>query len=51
MKTLAKTCDFGTLYDELLKDEIVYGINANRVRERSLAEDGIVSDKECDHSG
>ena len=36
LRQKAKTCEFGTLQDSLIKDRIVCGIDSDRVRERLL---------------
>ena len=41
----AKTCEFQTLRDSLIKDRIVLGIISQRVRERLLREDDLTLQK------
>ena len=38
---LAKTCDFGTLKDDLIRHRIVCGIHGNGIRTKLLQESGL----------
>ncbi|KAK7891393.1 hypothetical protein WMY93_023356 [Mugilogobius chulae] len=44
LKLLAKTCNFGTLRDSLIRDRIVCGINNTSMRERLLRERAMTLD-------
>lgn len=44
LKLLAKTCNFGTLRDALIRDRIVCGINSSNMRERLLQEKDMTLD-------
>ncbi|GFO09725.1 polyprotein [Plakobranchus ocellatus] len=48
LKKLAKTCKFGTLQDELIRDKIVCGIANEKIKERLLREDKLTLDKAID---
>ncbi|KAI4891972.1 hypothetical protein NFI96_009139, partial [Prochilodus magdalenae] len=39
LKLKAQSCDFGTLKDSMVRDQIVYGIHDKRTRERMLRDD------------
>ncbi|GBP14486.1 Uncharacterized protein K02A2.6 [Eumeta japonica] len=39
IKTQASKCEFDQLFDEMLKDKIVFGIRSSQVREKLLTED------------
>ena len=41
LKALAKTCNFGSLKDELIRDRIVYGIRDTGTRKKLLQEAGL----------
>ena len=41
LRTLAKTCTFGTLEESLIRDRIVVGVRANHIRKRLLQESGL----------
>lgn len=45
MKT-TKTCEFSTLYEDPLKDKIVFAISVNQVREKLLLKDILTLAKE-----
>ena len=45
LRTLAQTCNFGDLKDELIRDRIVCGIRENTVRKRLLQESGLTLKK------
>lgn len=45
LHTLAKSCEFGQLKDQLIKDKIVTGIPDNGLRERLLREKDLTLDK------
>ena len=45
LKLLAKTCNFGTLRDSLIRDRIVCGLNDAGMRERLLREKNMTLDK------
>ncbi len=38
LKLKARTCNFGQLQDSMIRDQIVFGINDKKVRERHLRE-------------
>lgn len=48
LKILAKSCEFGTLTDSLIKDRIVCGVKADTVRSRLLRETGLTLQKATD---
>lgn len=41
LKTLAKTCNFGQLQDDLLRDRIVIGIKDNATRKKLAHAQGV----------
>ena len=45
MRSLAKTCNFGELRDNLIRDRIVIGIRDNSIRKKLLAEGKLTLDK------
>ena len=45
LRSLAKTCNFGELRDNLIRDRIVIGIRDNSVRKKLLAEGKLTLDK------
>ena len=45
LKLLVKNCQFGILASELIRDCVVYGIMSERVKERLLKEQDLMSDR------
>lgn len=48
LKKLAKTCEFGSLYDDLIKDRLVCGVSSATIRERLLREESLNLEKAMD---
>ena len=48
IRKLAKTCNYGTLKNELITDRLVLGINDNSIRRRLLQEEALTLDKAID---
>jgi hypothetical protein len=48
LRRLAKSCDFGDLRDDLIKDAIVLGVNDSKVKARLLREKGLNLEKAKD---
>ena len=48
LRVLAKTCKFGNLQDELLRDRIVCAICNDKLKERLLRDDKLTLDKAID---
>ena len=48
LRYLIKTCEYGALEDELLRDRIVTGTSNNNVRARLLCESGLTLDRAID---
>ena len=46
-----KTCEYGALEDELLRDRIVTGTSNNNVQARLLSESGLTLDQAIDICG
>ena len=45
LRSLIKTCNFGTLQDNLLRDRVVLGIQENSTRKKLLAESKLALEK------
>ena len=45
LRTLAKTCEFGSLKEDLIRDCLVYGIRDNSLRKKLLQEPKLTLDK------
>ena len=50
LRSLIKTCNFGTLQDDLLRDRVVLGIRENSTRKKVLAESKLTLEKCPSHS-
>ena len=48
LRHLIKTCEYGALEDELLRDRIIKGTSNNNVRARLLSESGHTLDRAID---
>ena len=48
LRNKAKTCEFGTLQDSLIKDRIVCGIDDKSIRERLLRDNDLTLEKAID---
>ena len=48
LRHLIKTCKYGALEDELLRDRIVTGTSNNNIRARLLSESGLTLDRAID---
>ena len=49
LKALARNCEFRDLEEDLIKDQLVLGINSERVKERLLRENDLSLEKAIEH--
>lgn len=50
LKSLAKSCDYNTMEEELIRDKIVLGVESNDLRKRLLSERDLILQKAVDIS-